>query len=57
MTENHLAELASILAAGLLRLRARKSSRLSTAAGESSLHNSPGRSGHAAVLELADADE
>ena len=45
-TEDRLAEIASILAAGLMRLRARKSSSLSRRDGESSLHNSDGESSH-----------
>jgi plasmid stability protein len=43
----HLAEIAEILALGLQRLRARKSSTLSADIGESSLHFSPDQSGHA----------
>jgi hypothetical protein len=38
-------EIATILAAGLLRLEARKSSRKPTEFGESSLHFSPNQSG------------
>ena len=38
-------ELAEIMAAGLTRLRAPKSSPISFANGESSLHNSPAESG------------
>ena len=41
-----LAEVAEILAAGLIRLRARKSSDLSRDDGESSLDFSPDQSGH-----------
>lgn len=41
------AELCRLLALGLIRLRARESSEVSAAAGESSLHNSTGRSAHA----------
>ena len=42
-----LAEIADILAAGLMRLRARKSSALSRDVGESSLDYSPDQRGHA----------
>jgi hypothetical protein len=42
---DHLAEIAEILAAGLSRLEARKSSRKPTEFGESSLHFSPDQSG------------
>jgi hypothetical protein len=42
-----LAEVAEILAAGLVRLLAPKSSELSADPGESSLHFSPDQSGHA----------
>jgi hypothetical protein len=41
-----IAEIASILAASLMRLQARKSSTLSPKTGESSLHFSPPKSGH-----------
>jgi hypothetical protein len=41
----HLTEIAEILAAGLTRLEARKSSRKTTEFGESSLHFSPDQSG------------
>lgn len=44
---NAVAELAEILAAGLMRLEARKSSRMSDVSGESSLHFTPDQSGHA----------
>ena len=43
-----LAELADILALGLMRLRARKSSELSRDRGESSLHFTPEQSGRGA---------
>ena len=46
-----LDEIAEILAAGLMRLRARKSSPLSRDRGESSLDYSPDRSGHAPARE------
>jgi hypothetical protein len=42
-----LDEIAEILAAGLMRLGARKSSQLSADCGESSLHISPDQSGRA----------
>ena len=42
-----LAETYSLLALGAIRLRARQSSQVSAAAGESSLHFAPGQSGHA----------
>jgi hypothetical protein len=48
----HLAEIAAILAAGLTRLRARKSSGLSAHCGESSLDFTPDQSGHANGLPL-----
>jgi hypothetical protein len=44
-----LDEIADILAVGLIRLRARKSSRLSRDRGESSLDFSPEQSGHGVV--------
>lgn len=44
------AELCRLLALGLVRLRARQSSELSPQMGESSLHFSGGRSGHATGL-------
>ena len=46
-----LDEIADILAAGLIRLSARKSSALSRDRGESSLDFSPDQSGHAVVLD------
>ncbi|WP_170300885.1 hypothetical protein [Rhodoplanes serenus] len=46
-----LDEIADILAAGLVRLRARKSSRVSDDQGESSLDFSPDRRGHAGVQD------
>jgi hypothetical protein len=42
---SHLDEIAEILALGLMRLRAPKSSGISAAGGESSLHISPDQSG------------
>jgi hypothetical protein len=44
-----IAEVCRILAAGLVRLHARKSTRLSADLGESSLDTSADRSGHARV--------
>ena len=46
-SNRYLSELAEILAAGLMRLGARKSSRMSGDFGESSLHFAPDQSGHA----------
>ena len=40
-------EICRLLALGLIRLRARQSSQVFAETGESSLHNSAGRSGHA----------
>jgi len=42
-----LAEIGGILAAGLMRLQARKSSGLSAQSGENSLHYDASQSGHA----------
>jgi len=42
----HLAEIAEILAAGFMRLRARKSSRISADGRESSVDFTPDQSGH-----------
>lgn len=47
-----LAELTEILAAGLMRLEARKSSRMSEDLGESSLHFAPDQSGDAIDVSL-----
>src|SRR4051812_48721958 len=46
-TPDNLADIAEILAAGLMRLAARKSSRKSGKIGESSLHFTPDQSGDA----------
>ena len=46
-----IAELADILAAGLMRLKARKSSHLSADCGESSLDCAAHRSSHAGALK------
>ena len=52
-----LAEIADILAAGLIRLRARKSSPLSRDRGESSLDFSPDQRGHvSAQNSVGDAE-
>ena len=48
---DRLAELGQILAAGLMRLHARKSSPLSADRGDSSVDFLPDRSGHAAALK------
>ncbi len=48
-----LAEVAETLAAGLVRLRSRQSSRLSADSGESSLHFMPAESGGATGKERA----
>jgi len=45
--KERLAEVCDLLALGLIRLRLRQSSDLSAESGESSLHNSGARSGHA----------
>ena len=47
---DRLAELGEILAAGLMRLQARKSSRLSDDRRDSSVDFAPDRSGHADTL-------
>ena len=47
VAKERLAEVTRILALGLIRLRARQSSELSAATGESSLHIPPDQSGHA----------
>jgi hypothetical protein len=49
--DERIAEIAEILAAGLMRLRARKSSPLSRDSGESSLDFSADRRGHARPRE------
>jgi hypothetical protein len=46
-TAERLTEVAAILAAGLMRLEARKSSGISAETGESPLHFMPNQSGHA----------
>ena len=46
-----IAELGALLAEGLMRLRAPKSSGFSSEFGESSLHFSPDQSGHVAASE------
>ena len=55
--EERLDEIADILAAGLIRLRARKSTLLSRDRGESSLDFSPDQSGHGVVQDsVGDAE-
>ena len=49
LQKNRLAELGELLAAGLMRLHARKSSRVSADRGDSSVDFTPDRSGHAAA--------
>lgn len=49
--DERLAEIADLLAAGLMRLRARQSSHLSRHCGESSLDCSAPQSGHAEAPE------
>lgn len=49
--EERLSEIAEILAQGLIRLRARQSSQVSSNHGESSLACSANQSGHAETLE------
>lgn len=51
-----IAELADILAAGLMRVLAPKSSGLSTDGGESSLHLSPPKSGDPSPLSRRNSD-
>lgn len=51
-----LAEVAEILAAGLMRLRARKSTPLSPHSGESSLDCAGHQSGHAHILTDGGSD-
>jgi hypothetical protein len=51
-TDERLGEIADILATGLIRLQARKSSKLSRACGESSLDCAAHQSGHALVNSL-----
>jgi len=49
-TVDRIQEIAELLAAGLMRLRARKSSRFFGPGGESSLHCSPAQSSDQPVL-------
>jgi hypothetical protein len=51
-TPDHLTEIAEILAGGLMRLAARKSSRKSAEIGESSLHFTPDQSGDAPACSV-----
>lgn len=48
--DERIAEVGALLAAGLMRLRASKSSAFASEFGESSLHISPGQSSHVAEL-------
>jgi hypothetical protein len=48
---DRISETASVLALGLMRLRARKSSRIAPERGESSLHFSAAKSGDPARIE------
>jgi hypothetical protein len=48
--EERLSEVAEILAAGLMRVAARKSSEVCAVSGESSLHILPDQSGHPAPV-------
>lgn len=50
--DERLDEIADILAAGVMRLRARKSSPLSRGSGEIRLDFSPDQRGHAPTLDL-----
>lgn len=50
-SSERLAEIAEILAAGLMRLQAKKSSRSAGESGESSLHSMPGLSAHPNSIE------
>jgi hypothetical protein len=50
-TNEHLGEIAEILAAGLQRALARKSSEVSANTGESSLHILPGQSVHPTPMD------
>ncbi len=52
----HLAEIADILAAGLMRSVARKSSQISPVSAENSLDISPTKSGHAPSAQRSIAD-
>src|ERR1700716_3179185 len=51
VSDNRIAEIAEILAAGLMRLRARKSRRISADCGKSSLDCAGTQSGHANALK------
>jgi hypothetical protein len=59
LTENNsnVAEVASLLALGLMRLLARKSSELSLETGENSLDFTGHRSGHPSPVEGRETDE
>ena len=53
----HLFEIAEILAAGLMRLQARKSSQILPHIGESSLDISPAESGHQIRADRRNSDD
>ena len=55
-SSKHLTEIAEILAAGLMRLMARKSSPISADPGESSLDLSAAESGHPTPVERRKSD-
>lgn len=50
-SDERIAEIGALLAAGLMRLRAAKSSAIGGKFGESSLHISPGQSSHVAEMD------
>ena len=56
MPEERIAEISEILAAGLMRLRARKSSKLSADPGETCVDFSPDPRGHAPLHGCAEND-
>jgi hypothetical protein len=56
-SRKHVAEIAEILAIGLMRLLARKSSPFSADGQESSLHISPAKSGHPDLVVRREPDD
>ena len=54
---SRIAEIAELLTAGLMRLRARKSSPIFADSKESSLHNLPAKSGHPVPATRRNADD
>ena len=54
--KSRVSEIAEILAAGLMRLEARKSSQISADTGESSLDFSPAESGHPTPVDRRNSD-